>query len=131
MKNGFLVIFLLITLSGCTGSQAWYSIRTRETIVEGSKNRQNIAKLKIGMTQDEVIAIMGQPYKTEAYSSGDKGSVFLLYRTEGWNASTWPPQQDTDNQFSPLCFEDNKLVGWGRNFYIEKKKSYEIEIKNR
>jgi len=131
MKKIFLVCFLFLILTGCVGSQAWYSIRTRETLVEANNNREKVAKLKIGMTQEEVIQLLGAPYKTEAYSSEGKGSIFLLYRTEGWNTSTWPPQQDTDIQFTPLCFEDNKLVGWGRNFYVEKKKSYEIEIKNR
>ncbi len=126
-----LFIIILVTLNGCVGSQAWYSIKTKETIVEANSNREKIAKLKIGMTQDEVSQLLGAPYKTEAYSTGGKGSIFLLYRTEGWNASTWPPQQDADSQFTPLCFEDNKLVGWGRNFYVEKKKSYEIEIKNK
>ena len=131
MKKILLVILSLIILNGCVGSQAWYCIRTRETLIEANNNRGKIAKLKIGMTQDEVTQLLGPPYITEAYSSEGKESVFLLYRTEGWNASTWSPQQDTDNQFTPLCFEDNKLVGWGRNFYVEKKKSYEIEIRNR
>jgi outer membrane protein assembly factor BamE (lipoprotein component of BamABCDE complex) len=128
MRKLITLLFMALFISGCAGSQAWYSVRLRETIVEANKNKTKMTKLRIGMTQEEVIEFMGQPFKTEAYSIDGKGYVFLFYRTSGWNSSTWPPIQDTDGQFTPLCFEINKLVGWGRNFYDQNIK-FKSEIK--
>ena len=131
MKKIFLALIMILFIafvSGCAGSPAWHSIKLRETIVEADRNKDKMVNLRIGMTQEEAIEFMGQPFKTEAYSIEGDGYIFLFYRTAGWNSSSWPPIQDTDSQFTPLRFENNKLIGWGRNFYDQTIK-FKTELK--
>jgi outer membrane protein assembly factor BamE (lipoprotein component of BamABCDE complex) len=71
-----------------------------------SINNSNInTVLKVGMTRDEVIAIMGTPQKREAYGRTE----FLIYRT---SLNTNDP-----NSFTPIAIVDGRVIGWGRNFY--------------
>lgn len=71
--------------------------------------------LKIGQTRGEVLNIMGDPAKTESYDLGNGNVVvFYFYRTEGWSNQTL---YDTDRQFTPVAFQNDKVIGWGRNYY--------------
>ena len=107
MKSKFLVSFtisiIFISMLGCAGSP----IRTGW---EAEKNRSNMLKLKIGMITEQVLALMGNPYKTESYQVEWKPLEFWLYLTEGKNIYL------RDSNFTPLAFEDNILTGWGRNY---------------
>ena len=78
------------------------------------ENRANMFSLKIGMSKTEVISLMGQPFKNEAYET-KTGSImeYLMYRTDAdVDSSGW-----SDKEMTPLCLIDDKLKGWGRNFY--------------
>lgn len=77
-------------------------------------NRTNLLKLEIGMSKAEAISIMGTPFKNESYETKNGGQMdFYMYRTDlDASESRW-----TDAELTPLCFIDNKLKGWGRNFY--------------
>jgi hypothetical protein len=96
------IFMLVISISGCAGSPV-------RTAGEAEKNRSNMLELKIGMTKEQVLAIMGNPYKTESYQIDDKIQEFWLYLTE--------PGVGPDSHFTPLCFENEVLKGWGRNYY--------------
>ena len=88
---------------------------------EMNKNNQNLLKLNIGMSQEEVMNLMGNPQKNEAYPWGK----VLLYRT-GLSGI----YSETDADFTPVVVDPNgKCTGWGRNYYIDRKKRYELEIK--
>ena len=119
MKKLIYLFVIVVLLSGCASSSVMpWGIE---------KARKNLMKLEIGMTKQEVITIMGEPYNREAYRLPDGGVLeFLIYLTQ-YTYSGVIPDSDT----TPICFENGKVTGWGRNFYVEKKKSYEIEIKNR
>jgi hypothetical protein len=72
-------------------------------------------QIKIGQDRQEVIKIMGPPTKREAYQiENNKIIEFLFYRTQGWSIRDGG---DKDYQFTPVAFENDKLIGWGRNFY--------------
>lgn len=73
------------------------------------RNRQNAEKLKIGMTKDEVVAIMGEPIKDERYCKPD---VFFYYADPQWSDGNM-----TSDECMPLVFEKDKLVGMGKDFY--------------
>lgn len=111
MKSKFLISFtipiIVISMLGCAGSP----IRTGW---EAEKNRSNLLKLKIGMSRDQVLALMGNPYKTESYQVEGKALEFWLYLTEGKNIYD---RTLGDSNFTPIAFEDNILTGWGRNYY--------------
>jgi hypothetical protein len=79
------------------------------------------------MTKVEVQNIMGEPRKTEAYSKDGRNIEFWLYMTEGIGIYD---RTLRDSNFTPLAFEDGKLIGWGRNFYDQTLKyEHKIEIK--
>jgi hypothetical protein len=63
-------------------------------------------KVQVGMPRDEVLAVMGQPEKREAYGNTE----FLIYRMD-WRGGT-----EKDN-FTPIAIVDGRVTGWGRNFY--------------
>lgn len=112
------VLFLMTTgllLYGCASTMPW----------DIDRNRNNLMKLEIGMSKQQVIGVMGQPYNREAYTTPD-GSVleFLIYLTKYTDSGSIP-----DSDTTPICFLNDKVTGWGRNFYISQKQRYEIEIK--
>lgn len=85
-----------------------------------TKNKQNIAKLSIGMTKENVLNILGSdsidigsqiisnPYKIETI----KGKEVIYYYTDIKNRDG----VISDDELTPLIFENNKLVGIGHNF---------------
>ena len=112
------VLFLMMTgmlLYGCASTMPW----------DIDRNRNNLMKLEVGMSKQQVVGVMGQPYNREAYTTPD-GSVleFLIYLTKYTDSGSIP-----DSGTTPICFLNDKVTGWGRNFYISQKQRYEIEIK--
>lgn len=122
MKRTVLSFVLAALLVACAGSPY-------RTGIEAERNRGNLLKLNVGMTKDQVLAVMGEPYKSEMYLADGKPLEFWLYLTEG--KSIGDPRL-TDSHFTPLAFESGILKGWGRNFYdsaLRIKKDITIEQK--
>jgi len=111
LKRNILICFaisvLITSMLGCAGSP----IRTGW---EAEKNRSNMLRLKIGMSKEQVLTLMGDPYKTESYQVEGKSMEFWLYLTEGRDIYD---RRLRDSNFTPLAFENDTLSGWGRNFY--------------
>ena len=122
MSHKFLISFLisicLILLYGCAGSPV-------RTGWEAETNRAYMLNLKIGMSKSQVLALMGSPYKTESYQIEGKNLEFWLYLTEGRGIYD---RTLRDSNFAPLAFENDVLLGWGRNYY-ENKLRIEQDIK--
>jgi outer membrane protein assembly factor BamE (lipoprotein component of BamABCDE complex) len=91
--------------------------------VTQSRNRGNLMSLKLDMTKEDVIRIMGKPTLNEAYKT-DKGKnlEILFYYTN----RTWADGNITRDECTPIVFEDGKVIGWGNEFY---KTRVELEIK--
>jgi hypothetical protein len=94
-----LAVFLLVA---CAGSP----VRLES---ESARNRESLVRLQIGQTKEEVLAIMGKPYKTEMYLIDGKQTEFWLILTAGYCCE--------DSAFTPLAIENGVLKGWGRNYY--------------
>jgi len=104
-----------------------------------TENRQNLGKLKIGMTKQEALHIMGEktatdtfanketvtatnPYKSEVRQQGGKSYEIYYYYTDikhqtavdawGWSQ----PSPILEDELTPLVFYDGKLMGWGWSF---------------
>ena len=108
-------LLLCFLLSSCAGSPAWQSMQISSTRKVAERNNKKMLLLHVGQTKSEVMEIMGNPAKTESYDLGQKVVVeFHFYRTQGWSKYQ---TQDTDGQYTPLAFRNDKLVGWGRNYY--------------
>lgn len=91
--------------------------------------RANLTKLELGMTREQVIALLGEPRSKEA----SDGVEYFMYRTE-------PPVQGrdvygvasvgNDREVTPVAFKDGRVIGWGRNFYDSRIKA-DVTVRNR
>jgi hypothetical protein len=95
---------LPILLSGCG-------------LIMVAQNRDRLNDLKVGMTKDQVVKLMGRPYQTEAIAETE----WLFYKIDLMY----------DPGLIPLAFENGILVGWGRNFYTKEAEKYDITIRER
>lgn len=111
----FKLALICLILAGCAGSPAWQSMQISSTRSEAKENNAKLMNVQIGQSREELLKIMGPPTKREAYQLGNSRVIeFLLYRTSGWdNRQTG----DMDSQFTPIAIKDNKVTGWGRNYY--------------
>jgi outer membrane protein assembly factor BamE (lipoprotein component of BamABCDE complex) len=117
-----LTVMMGLIVSGCYGYPIHSTIKYNKVHSVISRNNKNLINLKIGMTQEQVQQHMGQPERSEGYEWGSA----WLYRT----AMTSGVYGTADGDFTPVVFDENgKLIGWGRNFYTEYVKRYEIKIK--
>jgi len=115
MKKTVILLTLSVFISGCE------AICKFDGACWAQRNRDNLNRLGIGMTKSEVREIMGKPYKREA--SG---------KTEWWFYQTEHSAYEPDYvRYTPIAFEDEKVIGWGRNFYKDIPKEYDIKIDQR
>ena len=95
---------------------------TMRTGLKSDENVQNLANLRIGMTEEDVLTVMGRPYKSESYVIDQKNYDIWFYITEPTILGQSKPSQQN---FTPVIFKDNILVGWGNNYY-----NYLMDIDN-
>ena len=100
MKFKYPVILLIVLSFFLTSCAAYF---------ESHKNKENVGKLKKGMSKAEVIAVMGEPVVGEVYC---KPNV-LFYYTD----TKWSDGNITRDECTPLVFEKDKLIGVGADFY--------------
>ena len=92
----FPLLIIVVMLCGCSFKE----VRT---------NLENSQKLRVGMTKDEVLAVMGEPLKDESYHRPD---LWYYYFDCNWMDGLY-----TEEECFPLVFKEGKLVGWGNRFY--------------
>ena len=140
IRSAFIIAVLLF-LVGCTA--LFY---TPQNLM--SDNRAHLSSLNPGLTKDEAIKIMGtegksmctavgpfaicmrsqfinNPYRTTGFQSESKAYDILYYWTD-------VKQRDdviTDDELTPLIFEDGKLIGWGRDLLDATIKKYEFPVR--
>lgn len=129
MKDKILLFLIVSIMLGCTKymSAQIQEVRTR--------NRQNLINLKLGISKDEVLDIMGRytdtlksdrfadtehyiinnPYKSSSFSVKDEGIEVLYYYTELKSNDG----AVTDDELTPLVLIDDKLTGWGWDFWYD------------
>ena len=125
MKMKLLSSFIMLIFFGCVGSPIHSTLSYHSVSEKIKKNNKALLKLKVGMTKDEVQQIMGEPQRSEGYPWG---SVWL-YRTamtEGINGSIYGT---IDPDYTPVMFDEN-VNGWGRNYFQEYIRKYELTIKS-
>ena len=109
-----LLICLCLLVSGC-GTVNHFS-------AQATRSRMN--NLGLGMTKDEVLRILGEPYKKEAY----EGVEYWLYYTQSYGDFVYGLEHKSDLNFTPVAFIDGKVDGWGRNYYEKQRERIEAEI---
>lgn len=108
-------------------------------------NQKNLMKVSIGMNKKEVMDIMGyqsvmpkfrgafqhrlpaanNPYKSEIIKINDKTYEAVYYLTDN-------KKDDgaiTDDELTPMYFNEGILIGWGLKFLDEKINKYEFRIR--
>jgi hypothetical protein len=128
MRKAAVVSILFVLAAGCTSSLD--RVRTA--------NRRNLMKLSVGMTKEQVLATMGHksgggkfgeptvnsPYKSEILPGKDKIFEVLYYYTDVESTVyTANPATVTDDELTPLVFDNGKLIGWGADFLEDIKKN--------
>jgi len=106
MKSVMMVILLGLFVAGCDS-------------INASNNRNSLNKLEVGMSKEQVTSIMGKPYQREVSGEGE----YWLYETERKTIYRTPSEYLT-----PVVFEDGKVAGWGRNYWVEKEKKFDVKI---
>ncbi len=77
------------------------------------KNRSAISELNMGMSRDQVIAKLGAPADSEAFTQDGEEVRVLFYRTRHAHSDG----ETTRDETTPLVFRSDKLVGWGDAVY--------------
>jgi hypothetical protein len=106
-KSIFISFIFLFLLSSCVKTATQYGV-----IAEN--NRIKMLNISKEMSSCDVSLLMGKPYKTETKKIDNKEYEVWLYLTED------PHLGQTmliKRNFTPLVFEDCKLIGWGKVFY--------------
>ena len=110
MKKNVLLLTILtvitLSVSGCIFTDQY-------------KNFENSAKLRVGMTREQVLSIMGKPLEA-VFAKPDVWYYYIETR--------WHDGQETIDECMPLVFKGGKLAGWGNDYYKQEKllkKQYE------
>ncbi|MCL1138591.1 DUF3192 domain-containing protein [Shewanella pneumatophori] len=77
------------------------------------KNRDNLTKISLGMSKEQVVTLMGTADFNEAYIQADKEVYVLFYRTQ----RTHGDGKTTKDECTPVVISNNAVVGWGEMAY--------------
>ena len=105
-----ITFMLILVISGCGAMKG----------LEAQSNRKKLKYLEVGMTKEQVVEAMGEPYNREKYPE-----VELWYYITEWQ----PDYKTTTDEMTPLLFKDGKLQGWGRAYVDADLKKYEIRLR--
>ncbi len=100
----FILLFLCLVLMSCSRRMVEY---------------QSHMRLDYGMPKQHVLEVLGPPSEKEVYQRKDQRIVeYLIYK----NFVSYEPK-------TPICFINNKLVGWGRTYYQDHLNEQDLRLK--
>ena len=101
---------LFFALAGCSP----FRNQSLSTEAMSEDNTFNLARISIGMNEEQVLRIMRHPYSQKTFKhNGDVYDVwFYVTRLTAMDQSRLLPQNLT-----PLTFKNGRLVGWGYPYY--------------
>ncbi|WP_144209807.1 DUF3192 domain-containing protein [Shewanella donghaensis] len=116
-----IMAFAATSLSGCVLNVGDHEGNRSDSYWEKQQktNRNNLSKLSIGMTKDQVSILMGtadfsEAYVTQADSESKKNEVQVFFYRTQWSKGDG---KTTKDECTPVVIRDNKLVGWGETAY--------------
>ena len=128
MKGLLRVGCVAVILAGCAGGAGELHGEFRrpyhEAYTLSEKNRRALMNLRVGMSPDEVRAVMGDPQMVEQYPRETvwyyrTGTADVVSRTSGMQGLPDGPGRGTDSNFTPLVFDDRqRLTAWGREVVL-------------
>jgi len=75
------------------------------------RNIENSRNLRVGMTKEQVLKVMGEPIRDEKFCNPDIWYYYI--------EMVWGDGLTTEDECMPLVFENGKLIGWGNDFWID------------
>ena len=73
-------------------------------------NRNNLSRLTLDMSRQQVLTVMKRPYRSETLSlSNGKRLELLYYHTD----LKTPDGAVTDDELTPVVMIEGKVIGWG------------------
>ena len=112
-----LVVLLCLALAGCA--------TTPLGMIRRNMTRGKLNQLELGMDKQQAVALLGNPYRTETLQGKDK--IFLVYYY--WTDIKQTDGAITDDELTPLVFDNDQLIGWGWSFLQDNAQKYEIRIR--
>jgi hypothetical protein len=106
MAREYLMVALLLT--GCLANNGLGSYASSE------KNIANMAELSVGMSQNEVLWLMRQPYSRQQLTIGEDQYDFWFYVTK---ATVLGQSRMVPHNLTPLAFKNGVLIGWGFDYF--------------
>ena len=74
------------------------------------RNRNNLSRLTLDMSRQQVLTVMKRPYRSETLSlSSGKRLELLYYHTD----LKTPDGAVTDDELTPVVLIEDKVIGWG------------------
>jgi len=131
MRVQALVALIGLSLGACVWGISTEAVR--------GANRESLNRLRMEMTREEVLALMGtetvraregwqitNPYRTETLvaKSGETFEVLYYY--------TDVKRRDdaiTDDELTPIVLQGGKVVGWGWTFLDQETQKHEIRVR--
>ena len=133
------ILLTAILLSSCANFMGTEKQRTH--------NRQQLSSLHLGMPKEEVIRTMGReegswchaslflvcirsetignPYRTAGFEGQSKRYEVLYYHTDSKTGG----KVMAEDELTPILIENDKLIGWGRDFLEGTLNKYEIRFR--
>ena len=105
------VILIAFSLTGCAPL-------TRG--IPAARMRSKMQDLQPQMSKQGVRNLLGKPYKTEFYPPNKE--VWFYYTQ--WESDGYT----TDDEFTPIVFENDSVTGWGWGFdFLKERKMQDIK----
>jgi hypothetical protein len=93
------------------------------------RRRARLEHLELGMSKNDVLAVMGKAHKKEAFYDKDgTPTEVLVYETEYTDSGGFA----LEKAFTPVVLRSGKVIGWGANMYDQTTKhDVRIELGDR
>ena len=115
MKKIMLALVVLFLAAAVSWLFLCNGVGHYNSMVLAKQNSANILKLKLGMTKQDALKIMGPPNKIEVYVVRSQVFEFLLYRTRGFDVLI----KDKSANFTPVAIDSSSgtLLSVDKKFY--------------
>lgn len=80
---------------------------------EINRNIENSKQLRVGMTKEQVLAVMGEPLTEEKFTTAN---LWFYYTSTKWHDGLV-----SEDECTPLVFQDGILTGWGNEYYNQRR----------
>ncbi len=107
-RLGFFLLASGLFWTGCIGNDSLGTATTAQ------RNIENLARISIGMTSDQVFQIMRQPYRSEVFELDDNRYEVWFYVT---SITLMEQKKLTHTNLTPLTFKNGSLQGKGYTHY--------------